>query len=44
MGRNIDLEDLKDNVKRHVHGLRYLYDVMDNCGDVENLEHCIVMS
>lgn len=44
MAGNNEIVDLKANVKRNVQGLRYLYNVMDECGQVNNFEHCLDMA
>ena len=44
MDRNIDFEDLKDNVKRNVKSLRYLENVMDGCEGGEDYEPCFIMA
>jgi len=41
---NIDLADLKTNMKRQAHSLRYLYGVMDECAGTEDFEPCLIMS
>jgi len=44
MAGNIDIIDLKTNMKRHAHSLCYLYRVMDECGGVEDFEPCLIMA
>jgi len=47
MSKNNEIEivDLKTNMKRHAHSLRYLYRVMDECGGgVKDIEPCLIMS